>query len=419
MTIVHRLVVALRALVWFAAANALSCAGTGVSCAGAARAEQTAPASDNQTAKLNIKIGVITREKPAPGLYDLDATPADEGFQGARLALIDTNTTGAFLDQHFDLVETALAKDQSPVEAAQALIGQGVRLLIVDLPAPDLLAVADAVKASGALVFNASAQDDSLRGKDCRANLFHLAPSRAMLTDALVQFLAVKRWTKLALVVGPTDGDLLYAEALRGSAKKFGLKIVVDKPWTFGPLAKARGDNVTEAEALIFSQGLAYDIMVVADEDGDFGDYIPYHTWDAKLLAGTQGLIAASWHKTEIAWGGEQLQDRFLHQANRTMRPVDYQAWTAVRAIGEALVNVNSGDPRVIGEALLNNDFGVAAFKGVAVSFRPWDRQLRQPLLLAQPRAVVAIAPQPGFMHQRTVLDTLGVDAPETACKLQ
>jgi ABC transporter substrate binding protein (PQQ-dependent alcohol dehydrogenase system) len=240
-----------------------------------------------------------------------------------------------------------------------------------------------------------------------------------MLTDALVESLAVKHWTKLALVVGPNAGDQLYAEALRNSAKKFGLKIVVDKPWTFGPLFKARGDNITEAEALIFSQGLNYDIMVVADENDDFGDYIPYHTWDAKLLAGTQGLVAASWHKAEIAWGGEQLQDRFLRQAKRTMRPVDYQAWTAVRAIGEAVVNANSGDPHVIAEALLDSDFGVAAFKGVAVSFRPWDRQLRQPLLLAQPRAVVAVAPQPGFMHQRTPLDTLGVDAPETACKLK
>ena len=414
MTIDRRLSLALRVLVCFAAPLAVAYVGPD-----RAHAEQAPPPPASEAVKLNIKISVMTREKPAPGLYDLDATPADEGFQGARLALIDTNTTGAFLGQHFDLEEVSLAEDQSPVEAARGLIDKGVRLLIVDLPAADLLAVADAVKESGALVFNASAQDDALRGKDCRANLFHLAPSRAMLTDALVEFLAVKHWTKLALVVGPNVGDQLYAEALRNSAKKFGLKIVVDKPWTFGPLFKARGDNITEAEALIFSQGLNYDIMVVADENDDFGDYIPYHTWDAKLLAGTQGLVAASWHKAEIAWGGEQLQDRFLRQAKRTMRPVDYQAWTAVRAIGEAVVNANSDDPHVIAEALLDSDFGVAAFKGVAVSFRPWDRQLRQPLLLAQPRAVVAVAPQPGFMHQRTPLDTLGVDAPETACKLK
>lgn len=369
--------------------------------------------------KLNIEIAVVTHQKPAPGLYDLDATPADEGFQGARIALLDNNATGAFLGQHFELSEMALSPDQAPADAARRLINKGVRLFIVDLPAPDLLAIADVVKDSGALVFNASSPDDFLRGRDCRSNLFHIAPSRAMLTDALTEFLSVKRWTNLALVVGPKAGDALYAEALRNSAKKFGLKVVADKPWTFGPLARARGDNITEAEALIFSQGLSYDIMVVADEDDDFGDYIPYHTWNAKLLAGTQGLIATSWHPTEIAWGGEQLQDRFLHQAKRTMRPVDYQAWEAVRAIGEAVANVNSADPRVLSDYLLSSEFGVAAFKGVAVSFRPWDRQLRQPLLLAQPRAIVAVAPQPGFLHQRTPLDTLGVDEPETACRLK
>ncbi len=229
-----------------------------------------------------------------------------------------------------------------------------------------------------------------------------------MLTDALAQFLSVKRWANLFLITGPRPPDKLYAEALRASAKKFGLKIAAEKPWTFGALAQARGDSVTMADALVFTQGVAYDIMVVADEEDDFGDYIPYHTWDPKLLAGTQGLVAASWHPTQFAWGAEQLQDRFLRLANRHMRPIDYQAWTAVRAVGEAVVHENSADPRKLSAYMLGPDFSVAAFKGVAVSFRPWDRQLRQPLLLAQPAFLVAVAPQPGFLHQRTPLDTLG-----------
>lgn len=240
-----------------------------------------------------------------------------------------------------------------------------------------------------------------------------------MLTDALAQFLSVKHWARLFLILGPTPQDRLYAEAFRGSAKKFGLKIAAEKPWTFGALARARGDNITEADALILTQGVSYDIMVVADEAGDFGDYISYRTWDPKLVAGTQGLIAASWHPTQYAWGAEQLQDRFLRLAKRHMRPIDYQAWMAVRALGEAVVHVNSADPRALTAYMLGPDFDFAAFKGVAVSFRPWDRQLRQPLLLAQPASLVAVAPQPGFLHQRTPLDTLGVDEPETECRLK
>jgi ABC transporter substrate binding protein (PQQ-dependent alcohol dehydrogenase system) len=380
------------------------------------RAEESAPQA---SAGLSVVIAIITREKPPPPLYDPTARPQDEGIQGARLAIVDNNTTGAFIGQHFDLREVILGKDQSATEAARGLAQNGAGLIILDLPADDQLAVSDALKDSDAILFNVTAPDDRLRGKECRANLFHIAPSRAMLTDALAQYLSVKHWANLFLVTGPNPPDKLYADSLRASAKKFGLKIVAEKPWTFGALAKARGDNITVSDALVFTQGVNYDIMAVADEEDDFGDYIPYHTWDAKLLAGTQGLSAASWHETQFAWGAEQLQDRFLRTAKRFMRPIDYQAWVAVRAIGEAVAHLNSGDAREISAFMLAPDYDLAAFKGVAVSFRPWDRQLRQPLLLVQPAALVAVAPQPGFLHQRTPLDTLGFDQPETECHLK
>jgi hypothetical protein len=45
--------------------------------------------------------------------------------------------------------------------------------------------------------------------------------------------------------------------------------------------------------------------------------------------------------------------------------------------------------------------------------------QLRQPILLADGRMVVSVSPQEGFLHQNSELDTLGIDRPETKCKLQ
>jgi len=389
-----------------------------LSCALPTARAASGPAASGE-GKLNIELAILTREKSAPPLYELDPRPQDEGLQGARLAIDENNTTGAFVGQHFDLDEVVLDAQQSPVDAARQLVERGVRLLVLDLPAGELLAVADALKGSDAVLFNVQAEDDRLRGVDCRANLFHLAPSRAMLTDALTQFLSVKRWSRLFLIAGPQADDQLYAGALKNSAKKFGLKIVAERPWQFGALARARSDSVTEAGALDLTRGVDYDMMIVADEASDFGDYIPYHTWDPKQLAGTQGLIAATWHPAHAAWGAEQLQNRFRRQANRWMRPIDYQAWMAVRAIGEAATNIQSADPVALRKYMLSPDFGLAAFKGVAVSFRPWDRQLRQPLLLAQPTFLVASAPQPGFLHQRTPLDTLGVDQPESTCHAQ
>ncbi len=372
--------------------------------------------ADEAVPSIEVHLAVLTHKVATPQPYGVGATPQDEALAGAQLAVKDNNTTGAFTGQHYRLDEAVLAEGQSPADEARKLVDAGTGFLVADLPADEVLAVADALKDRDAIIFNAGATDDRLRGTDCRANLFHVAPSRAMLADALMQYLAFKRWTKLFLITGPAPADALYADALRHAARKFGLRIAAEKAWDFGPLAKARADSVTQADALVFTRGVDYDIMVVADEADDFGDYIPYHTWDPRLVAGTQGLIAASWHATQDAWGSAQLQSRFYRLAKRGMRPIDYQAWTAVRAVGETVTRTKTADPHHVADYLRGEDFQLAAFKGVPVSFRAWDHQLRQPLLIAQPMALVAVSPQPGYLHERTPLDTLGVDEPETAC---
>lgn len=377
-------------------------------------------AADAQTAAAQeIRIGYIGRRPPPPPLYDINAVPPDEGVAGGKIAISDNNTTGRFMGQSYVFEDILLDEGESPVEAAVKAVESGVGYLAVNLTADELLAVADALKEKNALVFNVGAPDDRLRGADCRLNTFHVAPSRAMLTDAIAQFLAQKRWRNVFLVTGPKPGDQAYAEAMRRSAKKFGLKLIAEKAWDFGPLARQRADGPTQAEALVFTRGVEFDVLVVADENDDFGEFIPYHTWDPKLVAGTHGLVAATWHRAQDAWGSAQLQSRFLRTADRHMRPVDYQVWTAVRAIGEAATRAKSADPKDLARFMLAGAFELAAFKGVPVSFRTWNRQLRQPLLLAQPAAIVAVAPQAGYLHQRTPLDTLGFDEPESACKLK
>ena len=294
----------------------------------------------------------------------------------------------------------------------------GIKLLVVNLPAADLLKVDDAVKGKGVTLFNIGATDDALRAEQCRADVFHVAPSRAMLADALMQFLAMKRWTKLFLIVGPNPADQLYADALRKSAKKFGLKIVADKPWTFGPLGRDRSDSITRSDALVFSRGVDADVLVVADEANDFGNYIPFRTFEPRLVVGTQGLTAGTWHPAQDAWGSAQLQNRFLRATGRPMRATDYQAWLAVRMVGEAATRARTADPVALAKFMRSPDFSLAAFKGVPVSVRPWDQQVRQPLLIAQPLGIVSVAPEEGFLHQRTPLDTLGVDERESKCRL-
>lgn len=366
-----------------------------------------------------VHVGLVAHKPPPPPTFSYDAVPEDEGLAGARVAITENDTTGAFIGQRYVLDEILVEDGGSPIGAARKLVDGGTNLILVNLPADELIAVADALKDSNVILFNIGAPDDRLRGGDCRANVFHIAPSRAMLTDALAQFLAFKRWRKLFLIVGPQPADQAYAEAMRRAARKFGLTIAAEKTWDFGPLAQTKGDSPARADALVFTRAVDYDVAVVADEAGDFGDYIPFRTWDPRPVAGTQGLVPSSWHRTHEAWGAAQLQNRFLRAAKRPMRALDYQAWLAVRAIGEAMTRTRQIDPKEIGRFLLGPEFALAAFKGASLSVRPWDLQLRQPILLAQPSALVSVAPEAGFLHQRTPLDTLGVDQPESACRFQ
>jgi len=368
---------------------------------------------------VDIRIALITRQQPPPPLYEFDPVPEDEGLAGGRLAVRDNNTTGQFTGHRYILEEETLEEGQDAVAAARSLVERGVGFLAIDLDAGDVLAIADALKDENVALFNVRATDDRLRGADCRSNVFHVAPSRAMLTDALAQFLAFKRWRRLFLIVGPQPGDKLYAEAMKRAARKFGLVIAAEKPWEFGPLARAKADSPTTAGALTFTQNLDYDIAVVADEAGDFGDYLAYRTWDPRLVVGTQGLTATTWHPTFEVWGAAQAQTRFRRTADRLMRPLDYQVWMAVRAIGEAVTQSKATDPGAVKQFVRSAEFGLPAYKGVSLSFRLWDQRLRQPLLLVQPRFLVSVAPEQGFLHQRTPLDTLGFDQPESACKLQ
>lgn len=379
-----------------------------------------AAAQDPSATPLTIGFLAQATHRQAPQPF-LDPPPADEGLVGARLAIDDDNTTGRFAGQQFALAEEVVPEDGDVIGAMRKLLARQIRFIVTDLPEATLLAAADLPEAKVATVFNAGAADDDLRGEKCRANLLNTLPSRAMLADALVEYLLVKQWRNIFLVVGPGDGDRAYAAAVRRAVGKFHARLVADKPWTYQPGARRSdtGHYAIAAEVARFTQGVSYDVLVVADEEDAFGDYLSYATYDPRLVAGTQGLIAAAWARPHQEWGATQLQDRFLRLAKRWMTDRDYAGWLAVRAIGEAATRTQSLDPAVIAAYMRGDKFQLGGYKGQALSFRPWDGQMRQAILLYQPRALVSVSPQPGFLHQVSELDTLGIDRPETKCRVQ
>ena len=367
-------------------------------------------AAENQMA---LVIGYLKQEQPIPAaLSNLDTVPGDLAMQGLRLAVQDNNTTGHFTGQKYLLKEVLVPVGGNVIKAFDGLLKDNIKFVVTSVPVAAIRELAALAVANNALVLDVETLNDELRVRDCSPNVLYLLPSRAMRADALAQFMLKKRWKEWFLVIGSSEQDRLYAAAIKRAAKRYGMTVVAEKNWNFSHDAR----RTAQSEVPVFTQGIDYDILVVADEDGLFGEYLAYRTWSPRLIAGTQGLVPTAWHRTHEQWGAVQLQNRFRKQAKRWMTEQDYAAWLAGRAIGEAATRTQSVDFEKIKSFMLSDGFTLAGFKGKKLSFRRWSGQLRQPVLLAGARSLVAVAPLEGFIHPGNELDSLGYDEAESKC---
>jgi ABC transporter substrate binding protein (PQQ-dependent alcohol dehydrogenase system) len=373
---------------------------------------------------FDVPIVFLSRvEEPRLPLSFIDPVVEDPGVWGARLAIKDNQTTGSFLGHRYELIEDVIPAEADIVAAFAGHLAAGRRVFIADLRRDDLLTLARLPESAETLIFNGRIGDDDLRVELCFPQVFHTALSRAMRADALIQFLVWKKWTDVFLLAGSTEGDKAYAAALRRSIKKFGADLVAEESYAYDPIARRTdsGHIQVQRQMPLATQGAGddYDVLLAVDENEIFGEYLPFNTYAPRPVAGTHGLVPTSWHRVQEQWGSTQFQRRFTKIAGRWMEERDYGAWLAIRAVGEAVTRTGSPDSAALRGYLRGPDFALSGFKGLGLSFRPWNQQMRQPVLLVNKRVLVSVSPQPGFLHQRTTLDSLGYDQPETDCALQ
>jgi len=291
--------------------------------------------------------------------------------------------------------------------AAVAAEKNGAAVLLTDLPADWTLAVADAVKLP---VLNLSEASDRLRQQDCRARLFHLIPSERMRSDAMAQTLVSRKWSKLLLLVGASAQDATRAATVQASIKRYGLQVVGTKPFKLSADPRERD----LANPLLLTAGSSYDAVWVVDSDGEFARTLPYRTVLPRPVVGDGGLVALAWHAQFERYGAPQVSRRFAKAAKRPMTAPDWAAWMAGKALTAAAIAAPKGPNAAWAEAVAKN--ALDGSKGTGLSFRAWDGQLRQPMLLSDGQGVISLAPAEGVLHPRNVLDTLGADAPEKLC---
>lgn len=230
--------------------------------------------------KLLIKVVMLgVDEKPYLPLSLIDLPVKDPAMPGAVMAVNENNQTGLFTDQQFEFEHHLISADNSLSQRVDDSLNQQIGLFVADLPMAQLLELSDLVGDKG-LVFNVRAEDDELRNEICRKNIFHLTPSRSMKTDALTQYLIWKRWDEWLVIVGKHPQDKAYFSALERSANRFNADIVETKQWTFdaGSRRTDSGHALAQQEVPVGTRGPKHQVLLVADEADEFGEYLQYRT---------------------------------------------------------------------------------------------------------------------------------------------
>jgi ABC transporter substrate binding protein (PQQ-dependent alcohol dehydrogenase system) len=372
-----------------------------------------APVSAQQLARV-VYLGSAQDPyyEPRPVYTGLSLRDRARPVDGARLAVHGARVLGRSLGLGFRLDEVLLGPADSVAEAVAAAADSGALAVLLDLPAARM---ADAVAegaAAGPLLFDIRHPEARWRSGQCPPVLLHTLPSFSMLSDALSQYLRRRAWDRILLLRGTTERDTEESVAVRRSLAKFGLTLADERVFQLSNDPRQRElSNVA-----LMTAKARYDVVWVVDSDGEFGRYVPYATYAARPVVGSEGLTPRAWHWTFERYGAPQLNQRFRRLAGREMSSEDWAAWIAVRAVIEGVQRVGEASPAAVAAFVRSDALSLDLYKGVPGNFRAWNGQLRQPILLATHNAVIAVAPVEGFEHRADTLDTLGIDRPESAC---
>jgi ABC transporter substrate binding protein (PQQ-dependent alcohol dehydrogenase system) len=381
-----------------------------------------AAASDQAPVKLPIYYLGKAYPEPLPLSY-AERPIKDKGIQGARLYAKEANQSGSFVGMAFDLVEAIVPAKGDVVAKAKEILKNGDALIVADLEPEDLLAVADLPEAKNSVIMNIRSSQEALRQEQCRQNVFHIIPDWAMRADAIAQYLIVKKWPRWFVLHGNSAEDKDFLAQIERSAKRYGGKIVEERVYDLPPGARNLDSGYQQVQGQIpmVTEGApSHDVIWAIDTEDNFGDYLPYRTYEPNLVVGTQGLQATAWDKSYTEYGAMTFQDDLLKLAKRDATERDYTAWIGVRALTDAAMRSGKTTAPEIKAYLLSDDFNLEGHKGQAMNFRSWDHQMRQPIILGGgTRTVVSKSPQEGFLHETNLTDTLGYDKPETKCKFQ
>ncbi len=361
--------------------------------------------------------------------------------EGARLAAEEANyVAGAFGKVVRLLAEVATSPDDAE-KKARKLVRQGGAKAILG-GGDDLLtrAIQGTSAREGVIYLNTMSRSEALRGARCHRLTFHVEASLAMYTDAMGQWLVRRakqpRWGFLTPdSQAGAEMERLAARALRRNGGTVVAREVVpagtrDYRGTLTTLAKAGPDVVImnlAGPSLLQALAQFTELSLTVQVAGPVMEAVEF--WQAEPARLT-GVWPVLWFHRFRRYSGRELNKRL---AKALGHPAESHAWasyTAMKAVWEAVLRGGRDDTAGL-VSYFEKGRGVDAHKGQPLTFRPWDHQLRQPLMVVRSQVPAADAKRwdifdllgevplrgtPGE-NRAAVLDTLGLSAAESTCR--
>lgn len=358
-------------------------------------------------APQEMRIGAVLPTKTsAASVQGLVASrsAADAAREGIVMAEEDYAANAALLGKQLKVFIATASDPQAATRAAAKLTDdKGVYSLIGGFGTEQAMALSGFATQRQVPFFNIAASSDRLRGEACSRYAFHVEASAAMYLQALAAWYIRAGFRRYFFVVGDNGEQRAHHQRMLSAlqerhfaAEQAGHSMVSpgssDYGETFNRIRRAEPDAV-----IIMLDAVSQLDFLAQYEAAGLGGIRA--TGYPSPLAQTRAFYAASraasehagsgyrgalFEATLDAYGARELSARFQERWGRPMDPSAWAGYVSVKMLYEsALFGRTLEGPGLL--AYLENPNTVFdVYKGIGVSFRPWNHQLRQTLYLVK-----------------------------------
>lgn len=367
----------------------------GASLAGGLLKGALAQAAEGQV----LRVGAVLPART--GATPLEVFSSEIAGESARLGALTAAEEIEALGRRLEVLLASAPDEAAALRAAERLLAMGrVFALIGGASKEQVLALSRLAEARQVPFFNIGSVSDALR-EACGRYTFHIEASAAMYLDALADAFAPllpRRW--FLVYEDSEEGKARYQRARKALLERHGMEeagraSVAAETLEFGleyrAILEARPDVV-----LLLLNPLAqlnflgqHDTANSSFQVSGFPDPVTQTRafWAALHQAAPQlgsGYRVALWEATLDTGGARELNGRFASRWGQPMDPAAWAAYAAVKILFESVLATGGTEASRLVAHLEDPKTVFELHKGVPLSFRPWDHQLRQPLYIVQ-----------------------------------